>query len=209
MSVRVYVEGGGDQRATSAECRRGFAEFFKKAAPTSPQPRFIPCGGRTATFDRFKTALTANPGDFVCLLVDAEGPVAGGTGPWAYLASRDGWSQLSGTSDEQAHLMVQCMEAWLLADRAALAAYYGEGFHPNVLPAQADVEQIAKADVLTGLKRATRATKTKGPYQKIGHGCALLALIDPNLVRKASQHADRWVTVLVSKLGRDSPTHLP
>ena len=32
-----------------------------------------------------------------------------------------------GATDEQAHLMVQCMEAWFLADRETLAAVFGRG----------------------------------------------------------------------------------
>ena len=31
MTVKLYVEGGGDTRVTKAECRRGFAEFFRRA----------------------------------------------------------------------------------------------------------------------------------------------------------------------------------
>ena len=31
MSVKIYVEGGGDVRALKRECRHGFAEFFRRA----------------------------------------------------------------------------------------------------------------------------------------------------------------------------------
>ena len=42
--------------------------------------------------------------------------------------------------------MVQCMEAWFLADKDSLAAYYGNNFKQNALPARPDIENIAKDD---------------------------------------------------------------
>ena len=92
--------------------------------------------------------------------------------------------------------MVQCMEAWFLADREVVADYYGEGFNRNALPGQQDIEQIAKADVARALENATRNTRTKGQYHKTRHGFELLARIDPAKVRRASKHADRLCETL-------------
>ena len=87
--------------------------------------------------------------------------------------------------------MVQLMEAWFLADRDALRAYYGQGFHENRLKGDpANVEQVTKDDVLNGLKRATEDTQ-KGKYHKVRHGRDLLARVDPDRVRKAAPHCDR------------------
>ena len=72
----------------------------------------------------------------------------------------------------------------------ALAAFYDGGFLPKSLPGSAtNVEIIRKEDIEPALKNATRKTETKGEYHKINHGAALLALIDPAKVEKASPHA--------------------
>lgn len=39
-----------------------------------------------------------------------------------------------GAEDHSLHLMVQCMEAWLVADPDCLKAYYGRGFNERRLP---------------------------------------------------------------------------
>jgi hypothetical protein len=202
VSVQVFVEGGGDQHYTLAACREGFASFFKKVCPERHRPRIIACGSRGVAFDKFKTALRDAKADFVILLVDSEGPVDPGHSPWRHLKERtgDGWEQPEGAADDQAHLMVQCMESWFLADREALAAHYGQGFRPNALPSNPDIETIAKADVLRRLEDATRQTKTKGKYDKTRHGFALMALIDPKKVREASPHADRLCVILRERL---------
>jgi hypothetical protein len=92
--------------------------------------------------------------------------------------------------------MVQCTESWFLADRQALATYYGQGFVENALRRNPDVEAIAKADVLASLQAATRRTRTKGPYHKTRHGFALLSMIDPGRVSQASRHADRLFNLI-------------
>ncbi len=92
--------------------------------------------------------------------------------------------------------MVQVMESWFLADRRVLADYYGQGFTAGSLPGQPNIELISKQDVFRALKQASKNTKTKGEYHKTKHGFDLLELIDPNLVRAASGHAERLVIVL-------------
>jgi hypothetical protein len=79
---------------------------------------------------------------------------------------------VQGDSD-QAHLMVQAMESWFLADQQALADYYGQGFLRNSLPGQPDIEQIAKEEVFRVLRHASRHTQ-KGEYHKTRHGFELL-----------------------------------
>jgi len=82
------------------------------------------------------------------------------------------------------------MEAWFLADRDALAAYYGQGFRRNALPGdERHIEAISKDDLVPALEQATQATKTKGQYHKTRHGFALLAKIDPIKVEDGSQYA--------------------
>lgn len=93
------------------------------------------------------------------------------------------------------------MEAWFLADKESLVAYYGDDFNQNALPARQDIENIAKNDILNGLKNATRSRVPKGEYGKGQHSFDILAQIDPAKVIAASPHAKRLVETLKEKAG--------
>jgi len=92
--------------------------------------------------------------------------------------------------------MVQCMEAWFLADREKLSAFYGDCFRARALPAGRDVEQILKKEIYDALAQATRTCK-KGIYHKTAHAFEILQQIDPEKVRAASAHADRFFVILL------------
>jgi hypothetical protein len=155
----------------------------------------IASGSRSDAFEDFREALKRHPDDYVILLVDSEEPVA--AAPWQHLKDRAGdhWNRPANANDDQAHLMVQVMESWFLADKQVLAAYYGQEFLQGSLPGQANIELISKHDVFNALRHASRNTQ-KGEYHKTRHGFDLLALIDPERVRSASRHAERLLTVL-------------
>jgi hypothetical protein len=197
VSLRVYVEGGGNTSALKSECRRGFSQFFSKILPLGKQPKIIACGSRNEALDDFRTALRQYPQEHVVLLVDAEAPVDSERTVWEHLKKRDQWDPPAGASEDNTHLMVQCMESWFLADPEALARYFGQGFQASALPKNPNIETIAKSDVLRALEAATRQTKTKGSYSKGRHSFAVLALIDANKVRRSSPHAERLATVLL------------
>jgi len=135
-------------------------------------------------------------GEFPVLLVDSEDPVAAGSIGWAHLKTRDNWDKPAGVAEEQAHLMVQCMEAWFLADRGTLAEFFGSHFYSNALPARTDVENVAKTQLYAALSNATRHCKPKGEYKKGDHAFDLLALIDPQVVQTASERAKKLVEKL-------------
>ena len=201
MKVKVYVEGGGDGKSLQTKCRRGFSSFFEKANLFGRMPTVIACGGRESAFDKFCIALRSrNAEEFIVLLVDSEGPVADGSGTWLHLGTRDGWERPDEAADENAHLMVQCMEAWFLADKDNLSAYFGHGFNRNALPGRPEIEDIAKGEVLEGLRRATRQCK-KGEYGKGRHSFDILEQTDPAKVINASPHARRLVETLRQKAG--------
>jgi Domain of unknown function (DUF4276) len=193
VSVRIYVEGGFEG-STKTDCRKAFRLFFEKVIQHGSF-RVIASGDRATAFKDFRTALQQHPGDFVMLLVDSEEEVQ--AEPWEHLRLRtgDGWLRPTGATDEQAHMMVQVMESWFLADQPTLAGYYGQGFLANSLPKQPDIETIPKAKVYASLQHATKPTQ-KGEYHKTRHGFDLLELINPGLVRAASIHAERLFVVL-------------
>ncbi|HEY1203587.1 MAG: DUF4276 family protein [Bryobacteraceae bacterium] len=203
MRIKLYVEGGGDDNdALRTACRKGFRTLIEKAGLAGCMPRIVACGSRTETFNKFRIAArSAAPDEFMCLLVDSEDPVADGTSPWAFLGARqaDQWEKPAGTPDENAHLMVQCMEAWFLADPDAVERFFGRGFRRNALPNRADVEKIPKDGVETALEGATRACATKGQYHKGRHSFALLATLDHGKVAASSPYAARLFETLRRK----------
>lgn len=201
MRIKVFVEGGGDRDLLRSKCREGFRKFFSKTGLEGRMPSIVASGSRRDAFDDFRAAARgAKKDDFIVLLVDSERPVAARSGPWAHLKKvPDNWDQPSGTTDDQVHLMVQCMEAWFLADKESLVAYYGDDFNQNALPPRQDIENIAKNDVLNGLKNATRSGVSKGEYEKGQHAFDILAQIDPTKVIAASPHAKRLVETLNEK----------
>ena len=166
-------------------------------------PAVVACGSRGQAYERFCTAIVQQADDFVVLLVDGEGPVD--ATPWVHLKQSDEWEQPDGATDLNAHLMVQVMESWFLADRDCLARYFGNGFRANALPApQRDVEHIAKTDLDKALRESTRRSH-KGRYAKGRDSFALLGRLDAARVISASSHARRLVETISGEMGRAAP----
>lgn len=202
MRVTVYVEGGG-RAVLRRACQQAFLSLFEKAGLRRSRMRVVACQSRGDAIKTFRTALQcANQGEFILLLVDSEGPVheRHRDQPWNFLEAIVGPDRMErpkGAADEQAHLMVQCMESWLLADPAQLASYFKRGFHAGSLPA-GNLEQVGKNRVLESLKHATRNC-SRGPYDKGKHSFEILAVIDPARVEKVSPHAERLFGLLRAK----------
>lgn len=196
VTVKLYVEGGGDRRESKTACRKGFSEFIERAGLQGRMPNIVACGPRSKAYDDFKTAHASGDGIAV-LLVDAEGLVKSSTGPWQHLQERDRWNRPEKATDDQCHLMVQIMESWFLADVDAIERFYDDGFRTSALPPNPDIEKVSKQDVEKGLEGATRDTK-KGRYHKAKHSFEILANLDPEKVREASPYAKR----LIEALGR-------
>jgi len=194
VRVRIYVEGGGDSGSSKAGCREAFRRLFQKLSNLKQNPRVIASGGRMKAFQNFCEAVESGADEVVLLLVDAERPVTASV--WIHLsAAPDNWRKPQIASDEQAHLMVQSMEAWFLADKEAVTNYYGREFRVNSLPRRHDIENIPKDDLVPTLERASGNTK-KGRYHKARHAYEILALISPAKVRQSSPHAHRFFQVL-------------
>lgn len=195
-NVAIFMEGGGDGAHARAALRQGMDAFLdplKQAARArSWRWKLVCCGGRQEAFGAFIRAWQNGANTITALLVDAEAPVA--AGPRAHLQARDGWT-LDAVPDDAVHLMIQTMEAWIVADAAALAAYYGARFNRNALPHADDLETIAKDNVAAALKRATSATQ-KGAYHKIRHASELLPLIDRSIVSRRCASCARMFDIL-------------
>ncbi len=195
VKVRVYVEGGGDQKPLRTACRQGFFEFFKRAGFAGRMPRIVACGSRNDAYEAFRTACGDREG-LAVLLVDSEAPISAAS-PWEHVRQLrgDGWKRPEEASDEDLHFMVECMESWFLADQRTLASFFGQNFRASSLPPNPKVEEVSKSDVHQGLKNATKNTK-KGAYGKGAHSFEILALLDPAKVTGAAPYADRLINYL-------------
>ena len=196
--VRLFVEGGGDGKRNRNDFQQGFRALIRKVAAKTP--RIVACGSRQNALDKFCLALSR--GENALLLVDSEALIAPQNvgRPWAHLAEQDKWEKPFGASDDDAHLMAQCMESWFVADPDALAAHFGWGFSPAKLPQNPKVEEVAKSDVMSGLRAATRKTGS-GEYHKTRDGFALIGKINPLRVETRALHAKRFFDILRRKLG--------
>jgi len=180
QGLRIFVEGGGNDNDTRSRCRRAFSKLTERAGFAGKMPSFIACGGRQRAYDMFVTACKA--GEESLLLVDSEGPVAQQGSPWEHVRTREGdrWTRPNGARDEDLHFMVECMEAWIVADRAALRTHYGSRLQDNALPSNnRPPERVPKRDLLHALDNATRNV---GDYAKGKDAFTLLALVNPGVL---------------------------
>lgn len=192
--IAIYVEGGGDYTDQKAELRAGFDALLRTCKEAARARKLhwklVPCGGRKAAYEAFLSALGTEPAAINILLVDSEEGVTPETGDRqrdaelrvAHLTERDRWD-LGAASPECIHLMVRCMEAWIVADPDALARFYGQRFARKALPVRQNLEEEPKQDVYHKLARATRKTQ-KGEYGKIKHASQLLQRIDTTKVAR-------------------------
>jgi hypothetical protein len=202
MHPEVHVFCEGDRRL-----RRAFDRFVSglrfRAESRGIRLRMVPCKDRHRALDSFVRSVQGPSHIRGILLVDAEGAVAGSCWgkPWTHLGSLQAarLHRPDKARDDDAHLMVQIMESWFLADREALLDYYGSRFRPSSLPAEREIEKIPKSRVLNGLKRSTASTR-KGEYHKAVHAPEILARIDPARVRAASPWCDRLFKTIESAI---------
>ena len=199
MKVELYIEGGGDSRSLRIECRRGFRKLLEKGGFKGRMPSTNACGGRSSAFDDFEVALeVASDDEYPVLLVDSEDAV---TQPaWEHLQARDGWPRPASAADDQAQLMVQCMETWCVADHGALRRFFGQQLQENALPALDALEGRAKADVQRALEHATRECGRDREYRKGKRSFRLIAELDPGALKRHLPHFVELCKVLDKRL---------
>ena len=78
VSVRVFVEGGGDQNRTKTACRKAFHVFFEKLLGNRPKPRIIASGSRDQAYRDFSRSLSDGLDD----LLRAVGRLGGSCSRW-------------------------------------------------------------------------------------------------------------------------------
>ena len=201
-AVTIFMEGGGPRGASRDRLRRGMEVFLRElreaARAHSWRWQLTCCGDRGRAFNKFKAASDQGEPGLLILLVDSEDPVTAATAR-CHLQQRDKWP-LECASDHQVHLMVQTMETWIVADRQALAEYFGEGFALDALPKE-NLEAVSKDDIAAALRKAVRSTKGR-TYRKLRDGSALLRRIDAETVRQHCPACRRLFDTLAKEIGR-------
>lgn len=194
MKITIYVEGGGDTRRQQTDCRKAFSKFFEKAGFKGKMPTIIACGGRSIAYKDFCTAMKVKS-DYPLLLVDSEAAVLAKT-KWEHLKTRmgDAWDKPEHATEDHVFLMVECMEAWFMADKEAIKDY----FNIEALPAHSNIEEISKRDLMDKLEAASKQKRKRG-YSKGNDSFKILELIDPNKVINASPKAKELITHLKEK----------
>tara|TARA_R110002049_G_scaffold66203_2_gene173056 strand:+ start:478 stop:1179 length:702 start_codon:yes stop_codon:yes gene_type:complete len=228
--IAIYLEGGGPNAETLTPFRQGMSTFLKPLVDAAREKRVrwkvIPCGGRAEALKAFKSALKTDPEVFNVLLVDAEEPVSDLTKPWDHLKARKGdeWVKPVKATNNHCHMMIVTMETWFLADAEALKNLFKNtnGFDASAFPkmpadpappkegqqapppkASTFLESKSKTAVNAILKKAFKGTAAK-EYRKIDDGTRMLAVIDPEKVRKYCPSANRLFKTLGKMLGDET-----
>lgn len=202
--VVLYVEGGGDSADQKAQLRTGFDGLFlnlkELARGNGVSFRIVCAGDRNNAHKAFLNAQDKSS-DVAFLLVDSEEGLPGAAktsagNRTAFLRKRDGWA-LSEDDEDRVHLMVCCMETWIVSDPETLGQFYGNGFNKGVLPARQNLEEESKKDVQDKLRRATSGSN-KGEYQKLRHASQILPKLKSQTISARCQHFE----LIVSALGK-------
>lgn len=179
--VIIYVEGGGESKELKTRCREGFSKLIKKLGFAGRMPRIVACGGRDEAFNMFCNSITSSRNDdFPMLLVDSEDPIA--SDPWHHLKVRDDWDCPVGAEDDQAQMMVTCMETWIMADHEALRRFFGSCLREGALIPAGDLERRSRQELLEALKSATNECGRNRGYDKGKRSFQILAEVNPELL---------------------------
>jgi len=201
VNVKIYIEGGGDSKSQHVQCREGFRKLFENAGFAGRMPWTVAGGGRGSTFDAFKTAAAIGSPDTVpMLLVDSEDPVTAPTA-WGHLQARDGWECPANITDDQAQLMVTCMETWIMADRVAMNRAFGPPLQTSALLPVTALEAWPRDAVQDALEHATRDCGRDKAYSKGRRSFQVLASLNPETLRQRLPHFRRLIETLDRLLG--------
>ncbi len=203
--IRIYIEGDTKNKGknTDITLRQGFNAFFRElieqAKSRNITLRPITYGSKFETFKKFLDGKREYPESFVLFLLDSDAPLEEGQTPKSFLQKQNPTWLLQGAEEDECHLMVQLMESWFFADKDGLAEFYGKNFNRNALSKNTNVEKIAKADVESGLNKATKNTP-RGVYHKTRHGAKILEIVSPRKVRDSASHCDRLFAIIAGKI---------
>ncbi len=195
MNVTLHLDGGGDSEALKRRCREAFRKLLERAGLQDRMPRIVACGSRGSAFDDFHTAhVSRGDADLPVLIVDSEEPMS--KPPWDHLQERDGWQRPGGAEDEQAQLMVTCMETWIVADRPALRKVFGKDLIESAIPKEPRLEERTRDDVQDWPEAATKRCPRDRRYQKGRRSFQVVSELDPAALQPLLPHFRRFIETL-------------
>lgn len=203
VTVRIFVEGGGDSKELKSRCREGFRKLLENSGFQGRMPGFVACGGRNKVFDMFCTSAQRD-GDQLrsYLLVDSEDPVEGedyspeSSIAWIHLKKRDRWDQPDGVLNAQALLMTTCMETWIMADRDAIHTFFGGTIREASLLPMYELEKQPRDKVLESLISATENCGRSKAFRKGKRSFELLIHLNPKTLQQNLPHFQRFIQTL-------------
>lgn len=197
MVINLCVEGSAKSSADMIQARKGLSQLFSKCG-FKKLPHIVLKGSRNEAFDYFRTEVAkAEEGMCVILFVDSESPVGNIDDPWGHLRQRDGWQRPPNVTDDQALLMVTCMETWICADRAALKGHYKSLKENKLVPLHQLEQRLPKA-LRECLETATRDCKNR--FEKGKPAFEVLGKVSPGALRQLPSF-QRVERILKQKLG--------
>jgi len=119
---------------------------------------------------------------------------------WEHLQARDGWERPAGVENDQAQLMVTCMETWIMADRTAMRTVFGANLQENALLAVQGLEQRDRHAVQEALEHATRNCGRDRAYTKGRRSFQVLAELSPATLGKHLPYFRRFIATLTRYL---------
>jgi len=178
----IIVEGGGRTR----EGRRKLRASMRSLIGTRHD--IVPGGGTPECIGKLRDELSK--GRQAVILIDSGQPTTppGTVSPWKAV----GHQPPAGARDEHCHLMVTCMEAWILADRTPVRTKYGQQLQESKLPN--DPVCRTENELEAALKSAT--DKCSGNKFEKRHTFELLAACDPALIRRQCPWAERFFNAI-------------
>jgi hypothetical protein len=159
-SVWIFIEGEGGAQG-EGRFRKAWQKFLgpihehAKSVGVLYGFRAVPCGNGEAAMKRFLNPRPGEEDGLRILLVDSEEKrVDNVAKPWAALNV----TPPEGVSDDDAYLMVRCLEAWLVTDVEAIRKHYdGAGkarFKSDKIGLWANPEKVEKLTLFSALNAA-------------------------------------------------------
>ncbi len=204
MNDYIYLEGGAsgaNSKEASIRCQQAFHTLLDQMGFRGRKPRLVACGGRSAVYDRFCTALKVGGNGYVAMWIDSEEPMLNTEAAWEHLKqvrTVPPWNQPQGAEDEQVLFMATCMETWIVADRATLRKHFKHELNENPLPGMLNLESRDRGDVQDALERATRGCKNA--YAKGKRSFDVLEKLDSAVLKQHLPSFARIDRILKAKL---------
>jgi hypothetical protein len=181
--------------------------LIEKAGFTRPKsPAITACGGRGRAYDKFKTFAAVSHSGYAILLVDSEelidnlNEATDSDTAWKHLKICDGWERPSDAANDQAQLMVTCMETWIMADHQAIIGFFGQRLQKTALLPPQNLEARTKQEVQDRLHHATRNCGKDRVYAKGKKSFQILGELNPDTLKEHLPHFRRFIATLDSHL---------